>query len=171
MEDPTTTFRDAVHRLADRWHADGLPSRQVLDETALKLDRLRINLGVRGLWERSPTMVTATLDDGLGQGVAIIEAFARAIGMRVKFLGLLQSREAVIGACRHEPPDYLGLTVLQFDTEDDLRYIVDHLPSQVTIIAGGPVFSGDPDFARRTGTHQAARDVAAFLRIMLNRSG
>jgi methanogenic corrinoid protein MtbC1 len=113
-------------------------------------------------------MVTATLDDGLGQGLKIIETFAEAIGMRLVSLGLLQSAATIVNACRDEKPDFLGLTVLQFDTEEALTAIAGQLPKNTRIVAGGPAFSGDPDFAERTGTHYAARNVAAFLRFMLD---
>ena len=171
MDDPKTTFRNAVRCLVDRWLSAGLPSRQVLDQEAAQLSRLRVELGISGLWEHPPKMMTATLDDGLGQGLAIIEAYAQAVGIEVNHLGLLQSPQAVVDHCHRELPELVGLTVLQFDTEEDLKFIADHLPSRSTIVAGGPVFSGDPSFARRTGTHQVARNVADFLRLLLKRSG
>ena len=143
----------------------------MLDQEAAQLNRLRVELGINGLWEHPPAMITATLDDGLGQGLAIIEAYAEAVGIQVHHLGLLLSPQAVVDACHRNPPALVGLTVLQFDTEEDLKFIVDHLPSPSTIVAGGPVFSGDPSFACRTGTHQVARNVADFLRLMLERSG
>lgn len=170
-EHPRNTFRETVDSLAGQWLAKGLPSRQGLYEAAGKLDRLRERLKVQGLWEMPPLMVTATLDDGLGQGLSVIETFAAAIGMRLISLGLMQSRGAIIDACRLHQPDYLGLTILQFDTEDDLTIIAGNLPRKTRIVAGGPVFAGDSDFADRTGTHHVAKNVAAFLRFMLNTAG
>ena len=113
-------------------------------------------------------MVTATLDDGLGQGLAVIEKYAAIIGMRLISLGLLQTPEAIIAVCHRDQPDYLGITVLQFDSEDDLITIAEKLPPITRIVAGGPVFSADPEFAERTGTHYAAKNVAYFLRFMLD---
>ena len=160
-------FREAVGRYADQWLADGLPSRQVLDTVAAELlDRRRRTDGA-GIHRRPATLLTATLDDALGQGLAVIERYATAIGMQVIPLGLMQTPQAVVDACQKHRPDYLGLTILQFDTEDDLRFIAAHLPAETRIVAGGPVFTGDPAFAARTGTHIAARNVAHFLRIML----
>ena len=43
-------------------------------------------LGTQGLWASPPLMLTATLDDGLGQGLAVIEKFAKAIGHPAGFL-------------------------------------------------------------------------------------
>jgi hypothetical protein len=60
------------------------------------------------------------------------------------------------------------LTVLQFDSEDDLAAIAKQLPGNTRLVAGGPVFAGDRDFAGRTGTHYAARNVADFLQFMLD---
>jgi methanogenic corrinoid protein MtbC1 len=116
-------------------------------------------------------MVTATLDDGLGQGLGIIEKFATAIGIRLISLGLLQPVPAIVETCRNEKPDFLGMTILQLDTEEELTAIAGQLPQKTRIVAGGPAFTGDPGFAERTGTHYAARNVTAFLRFMLNEAG
>jgi methylmalonyl-CoA mutase cobalamin-binding subunit len=164
-------FRQAVDSLARRWLTAGLPSRQGLDEAAAKLARLRAQLKVQGLWPQPPSMVTATLDDGLGQGLAVIEKYAGVIGMRLICLGLMQTPAAIIDACRRHQPEFLGLTILQFDTEADLRAIFEKLPCKTKIVAGGPVFAGDPDFAGRTGTHFAARNLTDFLRFMLDSAG
>lgn len=168
MDDPYHAFRDAVGSLADQWLATGLPSRQGLDEAANDLEGLRERLAVNGLWEEPPCMVTATLDDGLGQGLAVIEKYAAVIGIRLISLGLMQTPAAIVDACCRHQPDYLGLTVLQFDTEGDLTEIASHLPLNTRIVAGGPVFVGDDDFAGRTGIHYAANNVAAFLLYMLD---
>jgi len=167
MDDAYHAFRAAVGSLASQWIEKGLPSRQGLDEAAGNLEGERGRLHVNGLWEDTPSMVTATLDDGLGQGLAVIEQFAVAVGIRLISLGLMQTPQAIIDACRRHQPEYLGLTILQFDTEDDLICIANNLPRKTRIVAGGPVFSGDPDFAGRTGTHFAAKNVAYFLRYML----
>ena len=169
MDEAYNAFRAAVGSLADQWMATGLPSRQGLDEAAGNLECLRDRLRVEGLWRQSPSMVTATLDDGLGHGLAIIEKYALAVGIRLIRLGLMQAPGAVVDACRRHQPDFLGLTILQFDTEDDLTLIANHLPRETRMVAGGPVFLGDPDFAGRTGIHYAAKNVAYFLRYMLDR--
>lgn len=171
MDDPREAFRNAVGRLADQWLTAGLPSHQEMEREAKRLGQLRDQLNVLGLWEHPPTMLTATLDDGLGQGLAIIENFAAMIGLNLVALGLMQAPDAIIDACSHYQPDYLGLTILQFDSEDDLKTIAAHLPTRTTIVAGGPVYSGDADFARRTGTHYAAKNVADFLGFMVRTSG
>ena len=167
MENPIEIYREAIDRLASQWHSSGLPSRQEVDQAADKLMRLRAELNIQGLWEPPPVMVTATLDDGLGQGLAVIEKFATAIGIQLISLGLMQTPEAIIAACRLYQPDYLGMTVLQFDSEDDVISIAEKLPPRTRIVAGGPVFSADPKFTERTGTHYAAKNVADFLRFML----
>ncbi|WP_372682502.1 hypothetical protein [Desulfosarcina sp.] len=169
MEEAYNDFRAAVGSLASQWLANGLPSRQGLDETADNLESLRQRLKVNGIWDQPPSMVTATLDDGLGQGLAIIEKYAAVVGIRLISLGLMQTPEVVIDACHRHQPDFLGLTILQFDTEGDLRCIANHLHRKTRIVAGGPVFFGDLDFAKRTGTHYAAKNVADFLRYMLDR--
>jgi len=168
MNQSIKTFQHTVRRLAEQWMSDGLPSREGLDEAAQTLVQLRQKSSLPGIWHSPPTLATATLDDGLGQGLAVIEAFATAIGMRIIHLGLMQTAEKIIEDCHRHKPDFLGLTVLQFDTEEDLLFVAEKLPRQTQIVAGGPVFTGDPDFAERTGTHYAAKNVADFLLLMLD---
>jgi methylmalonyl-CoA mutase cobalamin-binding subunit len=167
MDPSIETFRLAVNRYIDERLANGHPSREQLDEVAGKLERLRRHTSPTGIWEVPPVMATATLDDGLGQGLAIIERFAGAIGIPVLRLGLMQKPESIIKNCLRYQPDFLGLTVLQFDTEADLQIISPKIPGHTRIIAGGPVFNSDPDFAQRTGTHYTAKNAAEFLRLML----
>ncbi len=154
--------------MANAWISSGLPSRQGLDHSADELLALRKRLGATGLWETSPVMITATLDDGLGQGLSIIEKYARVMGIRIISLGLLQTPDYIVAACRREQPDYLGMTVLQFDSEEEVLSIAQRLPDHTRIVAGGPVFTADPDFAERAGIHHAAKNVAHFIRFMLN---
>jgi methanogenic corrinoid protein MtbC1 len=167
MDDARECFRREVDTVATLWLCDGLPSRQALMAAADQLTQLRNQLEVESLWHRAPLMLTATLDDGLGQGLSVIEAFAAAIGMDVIPLGLMQPPDAVIDACQRHLPHFLGMTVLQFDTEDALCKISRALPEGIRIVAGGPVFTADPGFADRTGTDYAARNAADFLRFML----
>ena len=167
MDQPIKVFQDAVKRIADQWVGDGLPSREGLDKAAHELVRIRERYFLSGIWRTQPCMVTATLDDGLGQGLAIIEKFSDVIGIRLIRLGLMQTPEEVIDACQQHQPDFLGMTILQFDTEEDLLFIGKRLPRHTRIIAGGPVFNGNSGFAERTGIHFAAKNVADFLLFML----
>jgi hypothetical protein len=57
--------------------------------------------------------------------------------------------------------------VLQFDSEENISMISRNLPSKTNIIAGGPVFTADRGFARRTGIHFAAKNVADFIGFLL----
>jgi methylmalonyl-CoA mutase cobalamin-binding subunit len=112
-------------------------------------------------------MITATLDDGWGHGLEVIEALAAAVGVAVHPLGVLQRPDVILTACRERQADLLGLTVLQFDSDEDLIEIARGLPPETTLIAGGAAFIHDPDFAERTGTLYVARDGAAFLEFLL----
>lgn len=148
----------------------GLPSRAGIESAGRELLSFRQTTDVKGLWENPPLMVTATLDDGLGQGLTIIHLFAEAVGMRLNPLGLMQTPTHIIAECRNQKPDFLGLTVLQFDTEEDLSLICADIPRKTRLICGGPVFNADPDLARRCGVHFTAKDVGAFLEIVLTLS-
>ena len=111
--------------------------------------------------------MTATLDDGLGHGLEIIRMFSEIAGLEIINLGLLLTPEEIITACKKTPPDLLGFTVLQFDSEENILMISRNLPSKTKIIAGGPVFTADPEFARRAGIHFTAKNVAYFIRFLL----
>ena len=160
-------MRDDVHALLQKWRLKGKPTREDYLAGARTLERLRRESPHRGLWPEPPLMITATLDDGWGHGLDVIEALAAAVGVVVHRLGVLQRPPAILAACRAQQADLLGLTVLQFDSDDDLSEITRALPPETTLIAGGAAFVYDPEFAVRTGTLHVARDGAAFLAFLL----
>jgi methanogenic corrinoid protein MtbC1 len=144
-----------------------LPSRSGLEKAAGELREWKVKTSASGLWDIPPLMITATLDDGLGQGLGVIRMFSETAGLEIIDLGLLVAPEKIITECKKNNPDLLGLTVLQFDSEEDILKISKNLPSKTKIIAGGPVFTADPEFARRTGVHFTAKNVAYFIRFLL----
>ena len=113
-------------------------------------------------------MVSATIDDGWGHGLEVIEKLAAATGVRIHSLGLLQSPERISEACLKLNPRLLGLTVLQLDSDDWVADIVRRLPSSTLLVAGGPAFHYDEDLARRTGTHVVVKNGAAFLQFLIS---
>jgi methanogenic corrinoid protein MtbC1 len=145
----------------------GKPSRTELVAVAEELCQWKEANQVGGLWVQQPLMVTATLDDAMGHGLELIHQYADLAGVEIHTLGLLQSAESVAAACRKLEPDFLGLTVLQFDSEDDLALIARQIPANTRIVAGGPVFKADPELARRVGIHRVAADAADFLNFLL----
>jgi methylmalonyl-CoA mutase cobalamin-binding subunit len=112
-------------------------------------------------------MLTATIDDGWGHGLEIIEKLAAATGIQVQRLGLLQSADRIITACREQSPDFFGLTVLQFDSDDTVAAIVRDLPASTLLIAGGAAYQYDDNFAERTGISVVIKNGAAFLRFLM----
>jgi methylmalonyl-CoA mutase cobalamin-binding subunit len=161
-------FAGQIRRQLDTWQAQGLPSREGYLQVAETLLAWRCREGCSGLWPRPPLMVTATLDDAMGHGLAVIEAVAEAAGLRVISLGLLQTVTAVAEVCRRHQPDLLGLTVLQLDTETELTELCQALEPTIRVVAGGPVFTADPELARRAGLSAAIRNAAAFLDYLLS---
>jgi methanogenic corrinoid protein MtbC1 len=139
----------------------------MLEKAAGELRQWKVKAGVSGLWDTPPLMITATLDDGLGQALEIIRMFSETAGIKIIDLGVLVTPEKIITACKKNNPDLLGLTVLQFDSEKDILMISKNLPQKTKIIAGGPVFTADPEFARRTGINFTAKNVAYFIRFLL----
>ncbi len=112
-------------------------------------------------------MLTATLDDGLGHGLEVIRMFSETAGLETIELGLLLTPEKIITSCKNHQPDLLGLTVLQFDSEEDILMISRNLPSKTKIIAGGPVLTADRGFAARAGIHFTAKNAAYFIQYLL----
>jgi hypothetical protein len=163
-----SSMKEKIRELIEDLRAKGRPSRDEFEAAADRLCRWKAANNIQGLWERPPVMVTATLDDAMGHGLALIHPYAEAAGLRLHPLGLLQPAETIIAACREVKPAFLGLTVLQFDSEDELEKIGRHLPGGTVVVAGGPVFAADPDLAPGTGVHHVARDAAAFWEILLN---
>lgn len=167
ISDYRQQLREMLEDLSRKWRSRGVPSGSGLERAAADLREWRLKTGCTGLWHTPPSMITATLDDGLGQGLRVIHMFSRAAGLDVMELGLLKTPETIIRACHESRPDLLGLTVLQFDSEENILTISRNLPPSTKIIAGGPVFASDPEFARRAGIHFTAKNVAYFIRFLL----
>lgn len=159
-----TTVRDRINH----WRQEGLPGYDALAVEADALATLAKDPGTRPLWKAPPLLLTATLDDALGQGLTVIHRFADAVGLQRRHLGLTVSADTIIAACREEAPALLGMTVLQFDSEEDLARIRREIPTQVRMVCGGPLFKADPDLAERCGIDFVAGSVGAFLEYLLD---
>jgi methylmalonyl-CoA mutase cobalamin-binding subunit len=154
--------------LVKQWRITGLPGRDTLMKTGEALLAWKRENNLPGLWCSPSLFMTATLDDAWGFGLDIIELYAKITGLRVFRIGLLKSPGEIIAACREKNPDFLGMTVLQLDSADDLSEIGSNIPSHTKIIAGGPVFRADPEIARLAKIHFVAPDVEAFLEFLMS---
>jgi hypothetical protein len=160
-------LRERFIALLSELEAHGKPTRTDFQAIAEEIIDWKEKNHITGLWEVPPLFVTATLDDGWGHGLELIHLWAKAVGLKVQGLGLLIKPEEIIRTCLQLHPDFLGMTVLQLDTEDDLILITKNLPSKTRVIAGGPAFTADPTMAERTGVHFVAKNAAEFLSYML----
>jgi hypothetical protein len=161
-------FKYRLQRLSRKWIDQGLPSRQELEKAADALSGWKVRHRVRGIWTMPPSLITATLDDGMGHGLALIEQFAAVMGASVNRLGLLQLPETIIAACIEAKPDFLGLTVLQLDSDDALAMVGRNLFPGTRLIAGGPAFQYDRDMAQRCAVDHVAKNVAYFMDFLMN---
>lgn len=127
----------------------------------------RARTGAPGLWDRSPQMVTATIDDGMGHGLDLIHRFARLAGIDLHPLGLMIPATDITAACHRLKPAWLGMTMLQFDSEPIITGIRAALPPTTRLIAGGPLFKSDPDLASRCGIDAVIPSAAAFAAYLL----
>lgn len=162
------TLRDRLQKLVTDMQTKGRPSRTELAAAVADIQQWKTEQAAAGLWPDPPLMVTATLDDAMGHGLDLIHQYSEAAGIQVNHLGLLQTPDAILSACRDLEPMLLGLTVLQFETEEDLAFIACNIPETIKIVAGGPVFKADPDLAIRAGIHRVAVDAADFLSFLLS---
>jgi methylmalonyl-CoA mutase cobalamin-binding subunit len=162
------TLETLIRQQTARWREAGLPGHDGLIQAAAAIAALRAAPGTRPLWRRPPLMLTATLDDALGQGLAVIHRFADAVGLRRHHLGLALSPEVVIDACRAQRPSLLGMTVLQFDTQTDLACIRRRIPAGTRMVCGGPIFKADAHLAARCGIDFVAAHAGAFLDYLLD---
>ncbi|RPJ81560.1 MAG: cobalamin B12-binding domain-containing protein [Deltaproteobacteria bacterium] len=162
-----------LRELVKNWNRvdRAFPSHSELESTGRMLLKWKISEKIKGLWDDPPLLVSATLDDGLGQGLRIINLFSEVAGLTVIPIGLLQPPEKIIDVCNMNSPDILGLTVLQFDSEEMILKIRREIDPKIQIIAGGPVFAADSEFAERTGVDFVAKNVASFLEYLFGDVG
>ena len=140
LQDSPVNIRPILEELSQILHADSSWSRaDIFRAGEILLDRKNAS-SIKGLWPSPPLMITATLDDAIGQGLTIIHLFSRLAGVDVKPLGLLQPPEKIIDACRQSLPDMLGMTILQFYSEETLCAMVHNLPPRTRVVVGGPIF-------------------------------
>ena len=98
----------------------------------------------------------------------MIHQFADAVGLHRHHLGLTVDADTVIAACRAEHPALLGMTVLQFDSEEELIRIRREIPPRTRMVCGGPLFKADPQLAGRCGIDFVAPHVGDFLQYLLD---
>jgi len=161
-------LREKLADVVEGWRTSGLPTRSELEAEAQALMDWKRDREIPGLWTPPPLLVTATLDDGLGYGLQIIRLYAEVAGLKVISLGLNREPEEIVAECKRYAPDLVGLTVLQFSSEDALMHISENLPPKTRLIVGGSsIFDADPDFAKRCGVHFVAKSVASFVQYLL----
>lgn len=161
-------LKKKIINACQNWHKTRHPSREAFLDLANNIIQWKQERDIQGLWENPPLMLTATIDDGWGHGLEIIQLYAQAAGVRIMPLGLMQSPETIIAKCQNYVPHILGMTILQFDSEDSMAYIRKNIPSKTLIIAGGPLFRADPGLSRRMGIDFTAKDAVAFMEFLLN---
>ena len=167
MDTTTNRFKDKLRKLCLEWAQLGLPSRKKLELTADAFISWKKDHNIKSLWNIEPLMLTATLDDGLGQGLQIIHRYAEVLGVRILSLGLLQKPETILAACRQYKPEFLGMTLLQLDSDEALCQIGHGIHSKTRLIVGGPVFKFDPELAERCKVDFVAKDVSHFIDYLL----
>ena len=128
-------LRQQAADLVGKWTAGGLPGRDGLEAAATVLKEASLG---GGLWSPPPVMLTATVDDGIGQGIELIGRFADALGVRVEFMGLMRRPEQVVETARRLQPDLVGLTLLQLDSEPAVAEIARGLPER-TVLVGAEI--------------------------------
>ena len=156
---------DCARMLADN---PGLSGSQILHR-GRELQAWKKARGLEGIFLRPPTLMTATLDDGIGQGLTAIHCFAELAGLGLVPLGLMQTPETIVTECRRQQPDLLGLTILHYDTEEVLcDDIIPHLPKNIRIIVGGPVFAAMGPKTLAEKPYRVLNNINLFLNYLLD---
>jgi len=128
----------------------------------------RDNKKIEGLWSRPPIMLTATIDDAIGQGLRIIHLFSRLAGIDIREQGLMRSPETIVEQCCIQKPDLLGMTILQFLSEEVLCDIVDSIPSRIRVIVGGPIFKSFSRKELESKNYQVLNEIREYIDLLLN---
>ncbi|MDY6903484.1 MAG: hypothetical protein SWH61_02255 [Thermodesulfobacteriota bacterium] len=165
---PRSVLRASLTTFLQKLDANpGMSGSEMLATARSMLD-LKQDQGIDGIFAIPPRMMTATLDDGIGQGLILIHCLAELAGVVLTPLGLMQTPETIITECRHRQPDILGLTVLQYETEEMLcDELIPQLPGDVTVILGGPVFRTMGGETLAAKPYRVLNDAGAFLDYLL----
>ena len=167
LQSASPSIREILEELSQVLHADSSWSRaEIFRAGEILLDRKKAS-SIQGLWQSPPLMITATLDDAVGQGLTIIHLFSRLAGLDLRPLGLMQTPEEIIDACRQSLPDILGMTLLQFYSEETLCEIIENLPLQTRVIAGGPIFRSFSQEELDTKGYLVLNGIRHFLDFLL----
>ena len=100
---PSQEFRQKISDYILTWEATP-GTRESYLKAAEDLSEWRSARNCGGLWDAPPLMLTATLDDGWGYGLEVIEKLAAAAGVQIRSLregdGSDRHREESVHLCR-----------------------------------------------------------------------
>jgi methylmalonyl-CoA mutase cobalamin-binding subunit len=161
-------LRKIVDELTNNWKNDPKISWTQIYGIGEKLLEWKTQKNIAGLWQYPPKMITATMDDGIGQGLKLIHLFSRIAGLEIVPLGLMQSRETIINECNKQCPEFLGMTILQFETEEILNTIIPQFPEKMIVLAGGPIFKMIPDDDIQNKKYFSFHHISEYLTFLLN---
>ena len=162
------SMRPILEEMSRMLHANASWSRAEIFRAGEILQDRKDAMVIKGLWQLPPRMITATLDDAIGQGLQIIHLFSRLAGVNVQSMGLMQPPDKIIDFCRKSSPDILGMTLLQFHSEEILCDIVASLPPQTTTIVGGPIFKSFSRKELNNKDYLVLNDIHLFLEFLLD---
>lgn len=138
MKGTLNDFIASVRKKLESWEKSGIPPRWTLLEELKELQNLRVSLGLDSVMENPPRLLTATLDDGWGLGLDVIHLACDALGIPYTFIGLMKTPEEIMATCVSNPPDAVGISVIQEDSVEKLLHLRRLLPRNIPIFAGGP---------------------------------
>lgn len=164
-------LRAALREFSDTWRQDPTVSWTEMYQTGEKLLAWKKEENISGIWKKKPKMITATLEDGVGQGLKMIHLFSQVAGIEIIPLGLMQKEEAIINACIKQAPDFLGMTILQFDSEERLTHIINHISKETQVVVGGPIFNMMDREELLKKPYIVLNTVSAYVDFLLNRQG
>jgi methylmalonyl-CoA mutase cobalamin-binding subunit len=161
-------LRKILDEFISNWKNDPKTSWAHIYSVGKQLLEWKTHQNIVGLWKYPPKIITATMDDGMGQGLKMIHLFSRVAGLEIVHLGLMQSPKKIINECQKQNPDFLGMTILQFETEELLKTIIPQIPKQMQVLVGGPIFNTMPDNALQNKKYHSFNHISEYLHFLCN---
>jgi len=161
-------LRKIISEFVNTWQNDPTTSWTQIYTIGETLLEWKTQNNINGLWDITPIMMTATIDDAIGQGLKMIHLFSCLAGIDIISLGLMQSKETIIERCQKQHADFLGMTILQFDTESVLNTIIPKIPEKMCVLVGGPIFKTIPKKELHEKKYVPFNNICDYLTFLLN---
>ena len=169
MDNQSLLLRKKIRDMISHWDKSSVkPSWTELYAEGKKLLSWKNSRGIKSIWSESPLLITATLDDGLGNGLKLIHLYSEIAGIDYIHAGLMMTAEEIIEECIKKEPDILGLTILRSDMDEEFEEICRNIPEKTRIVAGGSIINSDPGFGECERGYFPAENALSFIKYLMD---